>query len=299
MRANSKVSEDDISKAWDLRSSLPIMSIIKCKNTNTIPLVQWWYQRDGLLEYWDLKWWNLLTNCNKTHWKNKLDKAIFRGAFSPYSSFDQEGKSIPTAINSKNWNSTGRSFLHLLGLNNTDTLDINVLDYGLYPNIFKGSMFENVTAQNDKKLFLLDQIDNYRYILSVEGWCGWADRLKYLLHAGAVIMKQETNCGEYYEFFIKPWEHYIPIATNYRDLVEKVEWARKNQKKVKEIAKNGQKLAQELLNIEGIKCYQFMIFEKYSSLFRYKPKRRHYAVKWTRDSMGDIDEDIRKRKNTK
>lgn len=256
-------------------------------------MVQWWYQRDGLLENWDLKWWSLMTNCNnKPHWQDQIDKAIFRGAYNPYSSFDEMGEYKPTFANSTNWNKLGRSFLHLFALNNTEILDVDVLDYGLYPEIFKGTMFEHMTIKNDKKVSLVDQISNYRYILSVEGWCGWADRLRYLLHAGAVIMKQETGCGEYYQYFMEPWKHYIPIALNYSDITEKVKWARRNQEKVEKIAKNGQRLAQELLTIEGIKCYQFMVFEKYSSLMSYKPKRRQYAIKWSKEFLKNFKEDL-------
>lgn len=278
--------------AWETRRKLPIMSVFKCKHTNLIPVVQWLYFRDGLFKLWDLKWWNLFVNCNHRSstipFENRINKAVFRGIFSPYSSFNEFGESIPTRITNENLNMTGRAYLHLLGMNNTDYLDIDVVEYWLYKKIIQDSIFANTTHQTDKKIQMIDQLNKYQFAISAEGWCGWADRVRYLLHANAVILQQETNCGEYYQAFLKPWEHYIPVSINYRDLIDKVKWARENTDQAKKIAENGKRVAQELLTRESIKCYQFILFEKYANLMRYKPKRRVNSVKWTRDMSSYI-----------
>lgn len=58
-----------------------------------------------------------------------------------------------------------------------------------------------------------------------------------------ISMMTERKCNEYYFFSLKPFVHYIPIKSNFEDLLEKIDWAENNQEKCKEIAKNAQYFA--------------------------------------------------------
>lgn len=58
--------------------------------------------------------------------------------------------------------------------------------------------------------------------------------------------------------------HYIPIKTDLSDLVEKLEWARNNDHEAKQIAKNGQKFANENLLPKDIFCYYAMLLDEFS-----------------------------------
>ena len=70
-----------------------------------------------------------------------------------------------------------------------------------------------------------------KYVINIDGTVA-AYRLPFLMLGDSLIMKQES---EYYEHFykdMKPFEHYIPIKHDLSDLIEKIKWAKENDKEV-------------------------------------------------------------------
>lgn len=57
--------------------------------------------------------------------------------------------------------------------------------------------------------------------------------------SGVVSLKVDSTKIEYFYSNLEPWVHYVPIKSDFSDLLEKVEWLRNNDDKAKEIAKNG------------------------------------------------------------
>ena len=56
--------------------------------------------------------------------------------------------------------------------------------------------------------------------------------MPYLLGGDALVMKQDSV---YYEHFYKdmvPYRHYIPIKNDLSDLLDRLQWARDNDKEV-------------------------------------------------------------------
>ena len=64
---------------------------------------------------------------------------------------------------------------------------------------------------------------------------------------------------------MEPWVHYIPLEEDLSDVQEKIQWARDNDDKVKEIVKNGQELVAKWINPELMYCYYVKAFEKYAA----------------------------------
>jgi len=82
-----------------------------------------------------------------------------------------------------------------------------------------------------------------------------------LLGGDAVVFKTDS---EYYEHFygeLKPWVHYIPIKSSLEDLVDKLDWAKANDEKVKIISQNGRRYAQENLMPLDIFCYYAVLLQ--------------------------------------
>ena len=57
----------------------------------------------------------------------------------------------------------------------------------------------------------------YKYLLHIDGNLA-SSRLASELHVGSTIFKQDSFSSEYFYPLLRPWEHYIPLATNLEDV---------------------------------------------------------------------------------
>lgn len=67
---------------------------------------------------------------------------------------------------------------------------------------------------------------------------------------------------------MKAWEHFVPVKMDLSDLQEKIEWARSNDQKLKEIAKKGRERSIKIHNYQAYKCYIWHLLKKYEELLR-------------------------------
>ena len=93
---------------------------------------------------------------------------------------------------------------------------------------------------------LLEQVASYAYLLDVQGK-GYSSRLKLLLHAGRPLFIARRPWEEYYMAALVPWTHYVPVAENLGDLVERVAWADAHPAEAAAIAAAAQQFAREHL----------------------------------------------------
>ena len=66
------------------------------------------------------------------------------------------------------------------------------------------------------------------------------------------------------------FQHFIPIEEDLSDLREKIEWARNNDEKARQIALNANALAAQWMNPEFMYCY----YAKTIELYRLNPHSR-------------------------
>ncbi|KPJ12707.1 KDEL motif-containing protein 1 [Papilio machaon] len=104
---------------------------------------------------------------------------------------------------------------------------------------------------------------DYKYQLNIDGTVA-AYRFPYLLSGGGMVLKQESPYYEHFYSQLREWEHYVPVARDLSDLVEKIHWAIKNDDKAHNIANNGRKFAQENLLPQHIICYHALLFSEWS-----------------------------------
>ncbi len=90
-----------------------------------------------------------------------------------------------------------------------------------------------------KQHISLDDHCEYRFLLDVRG-NGYSGRTKILLNSGRPVFYQNRNCHEYWFWQTTPFIHYIPVAEDFSDLGEKLDWAKKNPDACKNIAFNAQ-----------------------------------------------------------
>ncbi len=89
----------------------------------------------------------------------------------------------------------------------------------------------------------------YKYYPDLSGnntLCGsWGVIRKYL--RGNLVFRPYYKSLMYYDRFLEPWKHFIPIDPDFSDLYKKYIWAENNQKESIRIAWNGFSIAKEYL----------------------------------------------------
>lgn len=93
---------------------------------------------------------------------------------------------------------------------------------------------------------LSDQAKLWSYFIDVEG-AGYSGRLKLQLHAGRPVLVADRPWNEWWFGDLVPFEHYIPVRRDLRDLTQRVRWARENADAASAIGRNGQAYAQKML----------------------------------------------------
>jgi hypothetical protein len=109
-----------------------------------------------------------------------------------------------------------------------------------------------------------EQRNTFRYIFDIDG-AGWTNRFLPLLGDGSLIVKA-TYSYEFLSSFIKPHVHYIPLATDYSDLLPTIEWILAHDQKVFEIVQRAQRISKRRLRQEDLECYLSRMVLEYASL---------------------------------
>lgn len=90
--------------------------------------------------------------------------------------------------------------------------------------------------------------------------------MPFLLAGGSLIFKPESKYFEHFYKDLKPFVHYIPVATDLDDLVEKIQWAQENDEEAKKIATNGQNFANDQISPQKIYCYHAHALNEFSKI---------------------------------
>lgn len=87
-----------------------------------------------------------------------------------------------------------------------------------------------------------------KYALDMDGNSNSWQNLIVRLHLGCCVLKVASRYGfhQWYYDRLKPWEHYVPVAADLSDLLERIEWVRANDREAAEIARRGQAFARTL-----------------------------------------------------
>ena len=95
----------------------------------------------------------------------------------------------------------------------------------------------------------------YRYILDIDGMASTWDATAWKMNSGSVIFKVKSCWRQWFYDEYLPWVHYIPIADDFSDLLEKYEWCESNQDKCLEIVSNAKQLFQKVYRYNNVAKY--------------------------------------------
>jgi hypothetical protein len=110
------------------------------------------------------------------------------------------------------------------------------------------------TGQKPGSFMSMEQQSLYKYIVHVDGNVN-AYRLLTTMASGSLILRVESEYTSWADSFLTAGKHYLSIKSDLSDLVEKIEWCKRNDSKCKTIAERGMGVARKALTREFIQDF--------------------------------------------
>ena len=177
----------------------------------------------------------------ETPWSRKKSIAVFRGTATGIGIDSQSNVRIHLC------EKFGENVLFNVGL----TSNVTRFRKCKGSNIIQKADISKCTLKNHMSI---EEQSKYKYIIHVEGHTQ-AYRLSIELATRSVILFVKSKYKIWFEDFLTPWVHYIPVSNDLSDLEEKVKWCIDNDIKCKEITENARKFYDEFLCKNGILKY--------------------------------------------
>ena len=245
--------------------------------------VQWFDQRDGQWTAADDRVSAYVSYARGLPWKERASVAVFRGTLNHMTTVQGlPGDPFLLLLNATNLHQYGRGKLMTLRQetgNSSQYLDVNM---------DAGQTFAGLHVDQPRHLDLREQARRFKYAVVIEGSCGWADRLKWVLALGLVPILQvpsarlfhshpmkmalltqevacvqETRCVEWYTPMLQPWVHYLPVDGQLNDLVAVIKWAQQNDDAVWRMSQAGMEFATNVISRVGMVYYTQRLIRGY------------------------------------
>lgn len=107
---------------------------------------------------------------------------------------------------------------------------------------------------------------NYRFLFDVDGNT-FSGRFLRQLRGDSLVFKS-TIFTEFFEDWLKPYEHFIPVLPDLSDIVERVQWALKNDKEARRIQKMGKEFSNRVITDDQNDCYYYLVLLEYARLYK-------------------------------
>jgi hypothetical protein len=104
----------------------------------------------------------------------------------------------------------------------------------------------------------------YKYLLDIDG-NSFSRRFLPFLKSKSLVFRGNIY-KVFFEDFVRPYEHYIPIDMDYQDIEEKLDWIMEHDIVAKSIAYEAYKLATTYLRLEDLQCYVGRLLVEYQTL---------------------------------
>lgn len=108
----------------------------------------------------------------------------------------------------------------------------------------------------------------YRYQVLVDGFTSPWPRYFWGLHGDSAIFKQESGLCGWFDAGLKPWIHYVPLASDLSDLEERISWAQAHDDEVRAITVRGRRFAYTDLTDAVMLGYMRLLLTEYAKLLR-------------------------------
>jgi len=111
-----------------------------------------------------------------------------------------------------------------------------------------------------------EEVYKYKYVLDLDG-NSFSGRYFGLLRSGSLVFKS-TIVSEFFDDWLIPYVHFIPVLPDLSDLEDKIEWAIENEEEARQIQANGLEFATRVLTDNLLDSYFISVFLEYARLQR-------------------------------
>ncbi|KAJ7600407.1 glycosyl transferase family 90-domain-containing protein [Mycena floridula] len=115
-----------------------------------------------------------------------------------------------------------------------------------------------------------DDGHNYKYVLDLDG----SDRYLRALRSGSLVFKSSIFT-EYFNSYLTPFLHFVPVLPDLSDLVEKVRWAMEHEEEARLIQEVGREFAERVLTDAQNDCYFSLVLLEWARLQDYARTKGH------------------------
>lgn len=196
----------------------------------------------------------------KQRWEDRQARAIWRGS--------------PTGgwFASYDWFTYPRSKLVNISVHNPEIIDAKFLPcaWGQCADDVWPLIQEAFPEHTDDTHFTMEDYVNFKFLIDIDG-NAWSSRFVDLLRTGCVIFKVASPYLEYFDSFLIPYRHYIPVAADSSDLPEKVRWAIDHDEEVKAISIAAQEVFYSSIGNGVWEEYASLLLQEYAKLLPPEP----------------------------
>ncbi|KAJ3063548.1 HemK methyltransferase member 2 [Podochytrium sp. JEL0797] len=104
-----------------------------------------------------------------------------------------------------------------------------------------------------------------KYLLVVDG-NSWPGRLQWYLGSNSVVLYNGIFV-DYMMGGLEAWRHYVPVAMDFSDLQERLEWLESHDAEARQISQNAQEYVKRFNSVKSMECYSGLLFLEYSRLY--------------------------------
>ncbi|KAJ7229839.1 glycosyl transferase family 90-domain-containing protein [Mycena pura] len=121
----------------------------------------------------------------------------------------------------------------------------------------------NITGSGEAR----EELYRYKYAIDVDGTT-FSGRFLGLLRSGSLVLKS-TVFEEYFNDWLRPFEHFVPILPDLSDLAEKIQWANAHPDEARLIQQRGLEVARRVITDNQNDCYFFAVLVEWAQLLEY------------------------------
>ncbi|KAJ7666370.1 glycosyl transferase family 90-domain-containing protein [Mycena rosella] len=112
-----------------------------------------------------------------------------------------------------------------------------------------------------------EELYRFKYAIDVDGTT-FSGRYLGLLRSGSLVFKS-TVFEEYFNNWLRPFEHYVPVKADLSDLVQQIAWANTHPEEARLIQQRGMEVARRVLTDDQNDCYFFAVLLEWARLQDY------------------------------
>ncbi|KAF7288995.1 CAP10 domain-containing protein [Mycena indigotica] len=206
--------------------------------------------------YYTRSWWSRkFGHENNIAWNDKQEKIYWRGTASGGQIFDD------------NWRNFTRFKLVDKSHAHPDLLDAEITTFADELCMGRPECHRDQIMAEYKITGALTPKENaykHKYLLDVDGMT-FSGRFLGLLRSGSLVFKM-TVFEEYFNEWLRPYEHYIPVAPDLSDLFEKLAWAKEHDAEARMIQERGKAVAGGIVTDGQNDCYFALVLLEWARL---------------------------------